>query len=185
MDRPHMGQGPGAPALVKLRGRFKPTRDMPAWETLWAEPVEAGSYRLQNCSFVVPLAAGDVVLAEGAGDGELQLTGLVQPSASILTVVGAPPGAGLDVQPVIDEWRSGGALWTEHNNGLLVTVWPEGHRLEQIEGVIKPTLAHGLICLAPAFPSIRDAEHMPEVEWELERIFIEPVEDDEAYSLRG
>lgn len=173
-----MGQDPDAPEMVKLRVRFKPTPDMPAWETLWAAPVEAGSYRLQNCSFVVPLAAGDVVRAEPAGDGELQLTGLVGPSASILTVVGAPPGADLDVQPVIDEWRSGGALWTEHNNGLMVTVWPEGHRLDQVEAVIKPTLAHGLIWLATAFPSIRDAEHMPEVEWELERVFIEPVEDD-------
>jgi hypothetical protein len=173
-----MGQGPDAPDMVKLRVRYKPTPDMPAWETLWAERSEAG-YRLQNSSFVVPLAAGDVVRAELAGDGELQLVGLVGPSASILTVVGAPPGADLDVQPAIDEWTSGGALWTEHNNGLLVTVWPEGHRLDQIESVLKPTLGLGLIWLATAFPSIRDAEHMPEVEWELEQVFIEPIEDDE------
>jgi hypothetical protein len=179
MDRPHMGQGDGAPAVVKLRVRYKPTPDMPAWETLWAEPVEDGSYRLQNCSFVVPLAAGDVVRAEAAGDGELQLTGLVAASPSILTVVGAPPGADLDVQSVIDAWKAGGALWTEHNNGLTVTVWPEGFRLDQIEAVVRPTLDVSLIWLATAFPSIRDAEHMPEVEWELERVFIEPVDDDE------
>jgi uncharacterized protein DUF4265 len=169
--------------VVKLRIRYKPTRDMPARETVSAVPVEAGpdggTYRLQNSSFVVPLAAGDVVRAEAAGDGELQLTGLVSASPSILTVVGAPPGADLDVQPVIEEWKAGGALWTEHNNGLLVTVWPETHRLDTIETVIKPTLAHGLIWLATAFPSVRVAEHMPEVDFELEYVVIEPVEDDE------
>jgi hypothetical protein len=178
-----MGEDRDVPDVVKVRVRYKPTESMPARESLWAQPVEAdetgGSYRLQNSSFVVPLAAGDVVRAERAGDGELQVTGLVSASDSVLTVVGAPPGAELDLQQAVDEWSAGGALWTESNNGLFVTVWPQRMRLEMIESVIKPTLAHGLAWLATAFPSIRDAEHMPEVEWELERVFIEPVEDDD------
>ena len=97
-DQP-LTQDRRAPELAKLRVRYQPTENMPARESLWAEPVEAdhggGSYRLQNSSFVVPLAAGDVVRAERAGDGELQVTGLVSASGSVLTVVGAPPGADL------------------------------------------------------------------------------------------
>jgi hypothetical protein len=178
-----MGEDQGVPEVVNVRVRYRPTPDMPVRESLAAAPVEAGpnggTYRLQNSSFVVPLAAGDVVRAELAGDGELQLTGLVSASASILTVVGAPPGAELDLQPVMDEWSAGGALWTEHNNGLLVTVWPENDRLDAIEAVIKPTLSAGLIWLATAFPSVRVAEHMPEVDFELEQVVIEPVEDDD------
>ena len=101
--------------------KYKPTENMPASESLWAEPVEAdqggGSYRLRNSSFVVPLAAGDVVRAEQAGDGELQVTGLVGASGWVLTMVGAPPGAELDLQPVVEAWSAGGALWTEARTG--------------------------------------------------------------------
>src|SRR6185295_220731 len=101
---PDMREDQRVPEIVKVRVRYRPTPDMPARESLAAAPVEAGpnggTYRLQNSSFVVPLAAGDVVRAELAGDGELQLTGLVSASPSILTVVGAPPGAELDLQPV-------------------------------------------------------------------------------------
>ena len=105
-----MTQDRTAPDVVKLRMKYKPTENMPASESLWAEPVEAdqggGSYRLRNSSFVVPLAAGDVVRAEQAGDGELQVTGLVGASGSVLTMVGAPPGAELDLQPVVEAWRA-------------------------------------------------------------------------------
>jgi hypothetical protein len=182
-DQPNSPAEQPAPetAVVKLRVRYKPTENMPARESLWAEPLEAhpggGSYRLQNSSFVVPLAAGDVVRAEQAGDGELQVTGLVSTSGSVLTVVGAPPGAELDLQPVVEAWSAGGALWTETNNGLLVTVWPEHMRLEVIESVIQPTLPAGLIWLATAFPSVRVAENMPEVEFELEQVVVELVEE--------
>jgi hypothetical protein len=183
VDRPHLEEDRDVPDVVKLRVRYKPTESMPARESLWAQPVDSdesgGSYRLQNSSFIVPLAAGDVVRAEPAGDGELQVTGLVSASDSVLTMVGAPPGAELDLQPVIDEWSAGGALWTESNNGLLVTVWPQRMRLEMIESVIKPTLSHGLAWLATAFPSIRVSENMPEVDFELERVVVEPVEDDD------
>ncbi len=176
-----MTQDRTAPDVVKLRMRYKPTENMPASESLWAEPVEAdqggGSYRLRNSSFVVPLAAGDVVRAEQAGDGELQVTGLVGASGSVLTMVGAPPGAELDLQPVVEAWSAGGALWTENKNGLLVTVWPEQLRLEAIESVVQPTLSLGLAWLATAFPSVRVAEYMPEVDFELQRVVVEPVEE--------
>ena len=167
--------------LTKLRVRYKPAENMPARESLWAEPVEAdqggGSYRLQNSSFCVPLAAGDVVRAERAGDGELQVTGLVSTSGSVLTVVGAPPGADMDLRPLVEAWSEGGAWWTEARGGLLVTVWPEQMRLEAIEVVIRPTLAQGLAWLATAFPSARVAENMHEVDFELERVVVEPVEE--------
>ena len=181
MTDPSSTQGGRAPGVVKLRVRYKPTENMPANESLWAEPLEAdhggGSYRLQNSSFVVPLAAGDVVRAEQAGDGELQVTGLVRPSDAVFTVVGAPPGADLDLQPVVEAWSAGGALWTETNNGLLVTVWSQELRLEAIESVIRPSLSHGLMWLATAFPSVRVAENMAEVDFELERVVVALVEE--------
>jgi hypothetical protein len=68
-------------------------------------------------------------------------------------------------------------LWTESKNGLLVTVWPQQLRLEAIESVIQPTLALGLAWLATAFPSVRVAENMPEVDFELQRVVVEPVEE--------
>jgi hypothetical protein len=171
------------PDVVKLRVKYKPTQGMPLNESLWAEPVDAheggGTYRMQNSSFVVPLATGDLVRAEQAGDGVLQLTGLVAPSGSILTVVGAPPESELDLTPVVEAWSEGGALWSEGSGGLLVTTWPEQMRLESIEAVIRPTLALGVAWLATAFPSTRVAENMPEVDFELERIVMEPIEDDD------
>jgi hypothetical protein len=171
------------PGRVKVRVKYKHTENMPALEELWAEPIEAhvdgGTYRLQNSSFVVPLAAGDLVWAEQAGDGVLQVTGLVGPSNAILTVVGGPPGIDLDMEPVVASWSEGGALWTEGRAGLLVTVWSEQMRLEDIEIVIRPTLALGLLWLATAFPSSRTAEHMPEVDFQLERVVVELVHDDD------
>jgi hypothetical protein len=179
-DQPTSPDQP-APEVVKVRVRYRPMENMPERESLWAAPVEAdqsgGSYRLQNSSFILPLAAGDVVRAERAGDGELQVTGLVSASGSVMTMVGAPPEAELDLRPVIEAWSAGGALWTENNNGLLVTVWPEQMRLEAIEVVVRPSLALGLLWLATAFPSLRVAENMPEVDFELQRVVVEPVEE--------
>jgi len=171
------------PDVVKLRVKYKPSEDLPSSEGLWAEPVDAheggGTYRLQNSSFMVPLGAGDLVRAEPAGDGVLQLVELVSPCASILTVVAAPPGADLDLQPIVEEWSSQGALWTEGRAGMLVTTWSEQLRLEAIEAVIKPTLARGLTWLATEFPATRVAANMPEIDFQLERVVLELVEDDD------
>lgn len=69
--------------LVKVRLKFKEGADLPATETMWAEPVEThdggGTYRLMNTSFMVPLAAGDVVRAEIDGWGGLQVVNAVEP----------------------------------------------------------------------------------------------------------
>ena len=46
-----------------------------------------------------------------------------------------------------------------------------------IETVIRPSLGAGLQWLATALPSMRDAEHMPEVDFVLQRVVIEPVEE--------
>jgi hypothetical protein len=172
------------PDRVKVRVKYQHTDTMPAREELWAEPIEvdgdAGTYRVLNSSFVVPLAAGDLVWAERAGDGVLQVTGLVGPSNGILTVVGGPPGIDLDMEPVVASWSEGGAMWTEGRAGLLVSVWTEQMRLEDIERVIRPTLARGLLWLATAFPSSRTAEHMPEVDFQLERVVVDLVHDDDG-----
>ena len=54
--------------LVKLRVLFKPADNLPAAENVWAAPVEVneggGTYRLENNSFMVAMAAGDLVRAE-------------------------------------------------------------------------------------------------------------------------
>jgi len=171
------------PAVVQLRVKYKPADHLPASEGLWAEPVDAhvggGTYRLQNSSFLVPLGAGDLVRAEPAGDGVLQLVELVSPCGSILTVLAAPPGAELDLQPIVEEWSMQGALWTEGRGGMLVTTWSEQMRLEAIEAVIQPTLARGLTWLTTEFPATRVAANMPEIDFRLERVVLEPIEDDD------
>jgi len=177
-----MSEDRDVPERVKLRLKFKPIAELPATEQLWGEPVDAheggGTYRLLNSSFVVPLAAGDVVWAEPAGDGVLQVTGVATPSGSILTMIGGPPGAELDFEPVVERWSQGGALWTEGRGGLLVTIWSDQMRLEAIESVVRPTLAEGLVWLATALPVTRVAENMPEADFELERVVIEPVDEE-------
>lgn len=64
---------------------------------------------------------------------------------------------------------------------MLVTTWSADMRLDMIEEVIRPTLSHELAWLATAMPSMRTAEHMPEVDFELEleRVVVELVEDDD------
>ncbi len=155
------------PDMVKVRVRFKPSEDLPSSEDLWAEPVDeaAGTYRLQNSSFMVPLGAGDVVGAQPAGDGVLQVVELVGPGPSILTVVAAPPGVDLDLQPIVEEWSALGAVWTEGRSGMLVTTWSEQMRLEQIEAVIRPSAARGLTWLSTEFPASRVAANMPEIDF--------------------
>jgi hypothetical protein len=179
-----MGEDRRMPDVVELRVKYKPSEELPASEGLWAEPVDAhergGTYRLRNSSFMVPLGAGDLVRAEPAGDGVLQLVELVSPCGSILTVVAAPPGAELDLQPIVEEWSTQGALWTEGRGGMLVTTWSEQMRLEAIEVVIQPTLSRGLTWLTTEFPATRVAANMPEIDFQLERVVLEPIEDDDA-----
>ncbi len=174
---PHARHGEGAREVPTVRG--------PALERgVWAEPIEAdegpGTYRLQNSSFVVPLGAGDVVRAQPAGDDVLQVVELVGPCPSILTVVAAPPGTDLDLQPIVEEWSAQGALWTEGRSGMLVTTWSEQMRLEAIEAVIRPSLARGLTWLSTEFPASRVAANMPEIDLRLERVVLDPVADDRS-----
>lgn len=161
------------PDKVSLRLRFKPAEDLPSTEALWATPVDAddrgGTYRLENSSFMVPLGAGDVVRAELDGEGVLQVTGLVEASPMIMTVVAAPPGADMDLQPVVAVWSKRGAFWTEGRSGMLVTVWSRGVQLDTIAEVLEPVVADGALkWLATAEPEARVAENMPEVDFELD-----------------
>jgi len=161
------------PDMVNLRLKFRPAEDLPATEALWATPVDAdgggGTYRLENSSFMVPLGAGDVVRAELDGEGMLQVTGLVEPSPMILTVVAAPPGAEMDLQPVVAVWSERGAFWTEGRSGMLVTVWSRGVQLDTIAEVLEPVVTNGALeWLATAEPEMRVAENMPEVDFELD-----------------
>jgi hypothetical protein len=66
----------------------------------WAEPADAhdggGTYRLLNSSFMVPVAAGDIVRAAIDGWGLLQVVDVIEPSDRVLTVVEYPADASPD-----------------------------------------------------------------------------------------
>ena len=159
------------PQNVKLMVRFKPAEDLPSSEELWATPVEAGegggTYRLANSSYMVPLAAGDVVRAELNADNVLQVTGLVGPSRMIMTVLAAPPGSAMNLEPVVAVWSKSGAYWTEGRSGMLVTVWAEWIDLPAIAEVVQPAVDAGVEWLATAPPEVRVADNMTEVDFEL------------------
>ena len=166
-----MGQDRRVSQNVKLMLRFKPAENLPSSEELWATPVEAGedggSYRLANSSYMVPLATGDVVRAEHNRDGVLQVTGLVGPSPMIMTVLAAPPGSAMNLEPVVAVWSKSGAYWTEGRSGMLVTVWAEWIDVATITEVVQPAVDAGVEWLATAPPEVRVADNMTEVDFEL------------------
>jgi hypothetical protein len=92
--------------VVDVRVRYRPGRELPAAEGLWAEPVDAheggGTYRLANNACLVPLAAGDLVRAELDGHGSLQVTDLVEPVPALLTLVDVDESVPDDVDFELD-----------------------------------------------------------------------------------
>ena len=78
--------------LIRFRGPDRPLRG----EKLWARPVDAGpdggTYALQTSSFLVPLAALDVVRAERNAEGDLQVVDVVTPSDAVWTAFLTRPG---------------------------------------------------------------------------------------------
>src|SRR3712207_6416216 len=101
--------------LVKVRVRLKPDEeDEGPVESLWAEPLDAheggGTFRLENNSFMAPLAAGDVVRAELDGDGVLQVTALVESGGGVVTLF--EPADWDGVEAMLERWREAGATWS-------------------------------------------------------------------------
>lgn len=133
---------------VKLRVRFVEGDHLPAGEGVWAEPVDAndggGLYRLLNSSFIVPLAAGDLVRAQLDGHGRLQVADVVEPSARTLTVVGYPDDASDDdITQVSDGWASATGASTERASGMLYTVWPQGTTVDRIARMLAQSIGGG------------------------------------------
>lgn len=160
--------------LVRVSIRYKPGEDLPAAENMWAAPVDAndggGLYRLENSSVMVPLAAGDLVRAELAGDGRLQVTDVHQPCPSVLMVTEVlGEVAGAETDETISRWAAAGAVWTEGHGQMLVTVWG-GESIEEILELVKPDIQAGRVhLLAMAPPEGRAREQQDEIDFELDR----------------
>lgn len=166
--------------LVKVRIKFRPSEDLPEGEGLWARPVEAheggGTYELQNNSFMVPLAIGDLVRAELDGDGVLQMTDFVRPGEMTLSVIGLDQ-ARCDVEAVIDGWARQGAEWTEGSGrGLMVTAW-KAMSTKDVLRVITSDVEPGelLMLMEPR----QRAKELDDIDLELDRtVHFPPVETD-------
>jgi hypothetical protein len=116
---------------VELRVRFASSSDDDdglSHEQVWATAVdpEAGTYRLENNSFAVPLAAGDLVRAAPDAEGRLQLVDVVEPCDGVLTIFAPAATASPDaVAALMNVWQLLGAGRTEHGGPFLATVWPD------------------------------------------------------------
>ncbi len=166
---------------VKVNVRFRAELELVAGESLWAVPVDAhdagGTYRLQNNSFYLPLAVGDVVRAELNGDEILQVVDIVAPAPVVLTSV-AVHGDHQVARQMGDRWREHGADWSEGTEGLLSTVWAAGVEVEQVLAVIAPDMLAGrgeLLWLAE--PGQRSREAQSGIDFQLDRVqHFPPVE---------
>jgi hypothetical protein len=147
---------------VKLRILVRAGDGRTESEMMWASPEESGEpgmFRLQNHALLVALAAGDVVRAEPAGDGILQVVDIVLPADAVLTLVGRVWDAELDVDEVTSRWQSAGARRTESLAGALATVWANGMSSRDALEVMRPELDAGsLELLEVSLPEHRTRE---------------------------
>lgn len=132
--------------LIRFRGPDRPLRG----EHLWARPVSAGpdggTYALQTSSFLVPLAALDVVAAERNAEGDLQVVDIVTPSDAVWTAFLTRPGTDDAVLRALgDRWHEAGAAWTERSGAAaLVSTWPGLDAPEVIAAMVADVRAgHG------------------------------------------
>jgi hypothetical protein len=183
---------------LRLRLRFVERADLPDTEDLWAEPVDAhdggGIYRLLNTSFVVPLGAGDIVRAAIDGRGRLQIVDIVRPSDRVLTVTGHEDSVSTEeAQQVAQGWTEGTDGWTESNDNVLYTVWPEGVPVDKIAGALQRSIGDRADwhLYATALPADRVRQRHEEILFELdtdtppvfETAYWAP--DDQAWADRG
>ncbi len=166
---------------VKVNVRYRAELELLAGESLWAAPLDAhdggGTYTLQNNSFYIPLAVGDVVRAELNADEILQVVDIVEPAPVVLTSV-AVRGGHDEARALGDRWREQGASWSEGMEGLLSTVWESGVDAERVLGVLAPDLASGLgELLWLARPEQRLREAQTAIDFELDPVqHFPPVE---------
>lgn len=129
---------------VKVRLKFRDRKNLPSGEGLWARRLEGNSgggiYELENSSFYVPLAVGDVVRAQLDADGYLQVSGWVRPGPHVLTTV-ALDLSRCDVEAVTARWTDQGAEWSEGSDGVVLTIWKLDER--QVAGILDADVAGG------------------------------------------
>jgi hypothetical protein len=129
---------------MKVRLKFRDRKDLPTGEGLWARQLEGnsggGTYELENSSYYVPLAVGDVVRAQLDPDGYLQVTGFVSAGQHVLTTVELDL-ARCDQDVVMARWADAGAVWSEGTDGVVLTIWTLDER--QIAGILDADVAAG------------------------------------------
>ncbi len=173
--------GAGHEDKVKVNVRYRADLELLAGESLWAVPVVAhdagGTYRLQNNSFYIPLAVGDVVRAELNGDEILQVVDIVEPAGVILTSV-AVHGDTDAARALGDRWRESGATWSEGMDGLLSTVWGAGVDVDRVLALLAPDVLAGRgELLWVAGPEQRTGAAQTAIDFELDRVqHFPPVE---------
>jgi len=87
---------------------------------------EDGTYRLESSSFFVPLAIGDLVRAERAADGELQVVDVVAPCDAVLTIFAPDANASPEaITGLMRIWEATGAGHSERGGPFVATVWPD------------------------------------------------------------
>lgn len=87
---------------------------------------DQGTYRLESSSFFVPLAAGDLVRAEPAADGSLQVVDVVEPCDAVLTIFAPDPEASPEsITALMRIWEATGAGRSERGGPFVATVWPD------------------------------------------------------------
>ncbi len=157
--------------LIRFRGPDRPLRG----EWLWARPVDAGpaggDYALQTSSFLVPLAALDVVRAERNDDGDLQLVDVVGPSDAVWTAFLTRPGTSeTTLRQMGDRWHEAGAAWTERSGAAaLVSTWP-GLGVPEVIGAMAADVraGHGNL-VAVVTPQHRRRGFQLDIDFELGR----------------
>lgn len=134
--------------LVRFRGPDRPLRG----EWLWARPVDhdlgeargGDTFALQTSSFLVPLAALDVVRARTNAEGDLQVVDVVAPSDAVWTAFLTRPGASdPTLRRMADRWHEAGAAWTERSGAAaLVSTWP-GLAVPDVIAAVAPDVRAG------------------------------------------
>lgn len=130
--------------LIRFRGPDRPLRG----ERLWARPVDTepcgGTYALHTSSFLVPLAALDVVRAECNAEGDLQVVDVVTPSDAVWTAFLTRPGTDEStLRQMGDRWHEAGAAWTERSgSSALVSTWP-GVAAPEVIAAVAPDVRAG------------------------------------------
>lgn len=128
---------------TRLSLRLRPHVNLPAGETMWAEHVGPGRYRLLNMSFFAPLCVGDIVtVAPRPPSSVLSITGIAEAAPTAMSIIGFAPQIAPEVKRVADGWLALGAVWSEGTPGLLTTVWDADLHADDVYDLLVREIGH-------------------------------------------